>query len=153
MQNYISHHPLVLVPFLPFLFAAFWCSIVFVISRISGWSLLARRFRLEFPFTATTWRWQSARMRWLANYNNCLTVGSDPSGLCLSPFFLFRTGHPPLLVPWPEISIYRRRKVVFVTLVELRLGREEQIPFTITETLAERLRGAAGAGWPSEPIC
>ena len=153
MQNYISHHPLVLVPFLPFFFATFWCAIVFLISRVSGWALLARRFHLQFAFTGPTWRWQSARMRWLANYNNCLTVGSDPSGLCLSTFFLFRAGHAPLLIPWPEISIYRRRKVLFAAYVELRLGREEQVPFTIYGKLADRVRAAAGASWPMEPIC
>ena len=47
---------------------------------------------------------QSAAMRWLTHYNNVLTVGADSEGLFLVPFFLFRVGHPPLFVPWAEIT-------------------------------------------------
>jgi hypothetical protein len=48
-------------------------------------------------------------MRWIAGYGNCLTVGASPDGfyLAISPLFRFR--HPPLLIPWTEVEITRRR--------------------------------------------
>lgn len=87
-------------------------------------------------------------MRWGANYNNCLTIGGDPAGLYLSPLFFFRIGHPPLFVPWTEISLRGRRKIMFIECVELRLGREEQIPFLIRAGLADQIRPAAASSWP-----
>jgi hypothetical protein len=133
-------------------FATLWCAVIFLIGRISGWALLAKRFRTDSQFPGQLWTWQSARFRWGCNFNNCLTVGAGPSGLYLSMLFLFRIGSPPLLIPWQEVTIRQRRTVLFFQLVELQLGREEQIPFTIREKLADSLRSAAGSSWPIEPI-
>src|SRR6266852_4733190 len=82
-----------------------WCTALFVIGRVSGWALLANRFRTDSRFPGQIWTWQSARMRWGCNYNNCLTLGSDPSGLYLSIMLLFRIGSPSLLIPWPEVTV------------------------------------------------
>ena len=129
-----------------------WCTALFVIGRVSGWALLANRFRTDSRFPGPIWAWQSARMRWGCNYNNCLTFGSDPSGLYLSIMFLFRLGSPSLLIPWPEVTVWSRRKFLFFRFVELRLGREEQVPLMMREKLADALRSAAGSGWPIEPV-
>ena len=133
-------------------FATVWCAALFVISRVSGWALLANRFRTDSPFPGKTWGWQSARLRWGSNYNNCLTVGSDPSGLYLSLMFIFRISSPPLLIPWPEVTVWRRRQFLFFRFVEFRLGREEQVPLLMREKLADSLRSAAGPSWPIEPV-
>jgi hypothetical protein len=133
-------------------FVTVWCAALFVISRVSGWALLATRFRTDSPFPGQTWTWQSARLRWGCNYNNCLTFGSDPSGLYLSMMFIFSIGSPPLLIPWPEVTFLRRRQFLFFRFVEFRLGREQQVPLMIREKLAESVRGAAGASWPVEPV-
>lgn len=133
-------------------FVTLWCAVIFLIGRISGWALLAKRFRSDTRFSGQLWTWQSARFRWGCNFNNCITVGGDPSGLYLSMLFLFRIGSPPLLIPWQEVTIRQRRTTLFFQFVELQLGREEQIPFTIREKLADSLRSAAGSSWPIEPI-
>ena len=133
-------------------FVAVWCAALFAVSRVSGWALLANRFRTDSTFPGPTWTWQSARLRWGCNYNNCLTLGSDPSGLYLSMMFIFSIGAPPLLVPWPEVTIVRRRQILFFRFVELRLGREEQVPMLIRENAADRIRSAAATSWPIEPV-
>jgi hypothetical protein len=89
MQTYFNNHPTAIAFFFPVFFVALWCVIFFLISQASGWAVLARRFRLTSPFAVQTWDWKSARMRWGANYNNCLTIGSDPIGLYLSMVFPF----------------------------------------------------------------
>jgi len=136
----------------PLFFVTLWCTVCFAISRISGWALLANRFRADFRRSERTCTWQSARMRWGCNYNRCLTFGADPSGLYLSIMFLFRIGSPSLLIPWPEVTVWKRRSFLFFRFVELRLGREEQVPLLIRERLAESLRSAAGSSWPVEPV-
>jgi hypothetical protein len=151
MHAYLHSHPAAPTLIFPLFFVAFGCMVPLLICRLSGWATLARRFRATIPFTGQTLSWKSARMRWGAGYNNCLTIGADPAGLSLSMAFLFRLGHPPLFLPWHEVSIRRRFKLLFGKFVEFRLGGEEQIPFAIDAKLAERLQSAAGINWPAEP--
>ena len=95
------------------------------------------------------WTMQSARMRWLTQYNNVLTIGADSAGLYMSPFVLFRIWHPALFVPWSEITDVRETQFLFIKFVEMRLGRVEEIPFRIRASLAAKIRAAAGPEWPA----
>jgi len=88
-------------------------------------------------------------MRWLANYNNLLTIGASQQGLYLASMFLFRFMHPPLLVPWSEIKVQRRKGWVFEYVI-LTMGHELAIPLRIRQTLAAKLRESAGSFWPVE---
>jgi hypothetical protein len=147
VQTHIAINPAAsTIIFLAF-FVAVWCTTGLLTGKLSGWAVLGRRFGSTLPFPSQTWRWRSARMRWGANYNNCLTIGADPAGLYLSPLFFFRIGHPPLFIPWAEISLRGRRKIMFIECVEFKLGREEQIPFTIRAGLADQIRSAAASSW------
>jgi hypothetical protein len=92
---------------------------------------------------------QSGQMRWLANYNNVLTFGVSPQGLYLASMFLFRFMHPPLLVPWSEIKVRRKKGWVFETVI-FTMGHELAIPLRIREKLAAKLRESAGNHWPIE---
>jgi hypothetical protein len=73
-------------------------------------------------------------------------------GLYLAVMVIFRAGHPPLLLPWHEVSVRRRWNMAFLRYVELTLGREEQVPFRINGRLADRLQAAAEANWPIEAV-
>jgi len=146
MQNWIAGHPILFVVLLFLAFALYWCLIVNLISLVSGWRVLARRFGLQQPFMGPTWNWQSARIRF-ARYNSCLTVGADPMGIFLRPMVLFRPGHPPLFIPWTEITV-RSRSTMFGQYPQLMLGSSEQIAFTMNSTLASRLESAAASSWP-----
>ena len=132
----------------PFYFAALWVGVGYWIALVGGWRLLAKRFRTQGTFAGEKWNMQSAGMRYLSNYNNALTVGADSTGLFIVPFILFRAWHPPLFVPWTEISVTHTTQLFFFKLVELRLGRSEQIPFKIRPKLAAKVEAAAGQGWP-----
>ena len=90
-------------------------------------------------------------MRWIAGYGNCLTVGASPDGfyLAISPLFRFR--HPPLLIPWTEVEI-TRRKLLFFRYVRFGLGREVKIPLYLRERLAERIKHTARSSWPVEAL-
>jgi hypothetical protein len=152
MQNHIVINPAAPILISLLFFVALWCATSFLTGKLSGWAILGRRFSSTLPFPSQTWRWKSARMRWGANYKSCLTIGADPAGLYLSPLFFFRIGHPPLFIPWAEISLRGRRKILFIEFVELELGREEQIPFMIRAGLADQIRPAAASSWPVQAV-
>ena len=48
----------------------------------------------------------------LARYNGVLTVGVNPAGLYLAVMPLFRPGHPPLFIPWPDVTVGSEQRVV-----------------------------------------
>lgn len=130
-------------------FVAAWAIMFTLISRVGGWALVAEQYRCQETFTGATWSFQKGQMRWMVGYNNCLTVGADPRGLYISILFPFRLGHPPLFIPWRDIS-RASKKVLWINFIELRLGREVPIPFRISYPLAQKLKSAAGASWPVE---
>ncbi|MFZ0418249.1 MAG: hypothetical protein WAM04_09080 [Candidatus Sulfotelmatobacter sp.] len=126
-----------------------WVLVSTIISFVGGWFALSQVYRTRVPFTGAKWRMQSGQLRYLMGYNNILTIGVSPQGLYLANMFLFRLMHPPLLVPWSEIKVRRKKGWVF-EFVTFTLGHELAIPLRIRGSLAEKLRASAGDGWPVE---
>ena len=148
MQSWANQHPVLFV-LAVLLFT--WLAVSLVVSYTGGWYSLARSFRTDSTFTGMKWRGESGWMRGIGQYHNCLVIGASPEGLFLSVFFPFRIAHPPLLIPWSEVTLSKSR-IFFVNIVRFRLGREYSVPFSIRESLAAKLRDAAGAAWPIESI-
>jgi hypothetical protein len=144
MQPWVDKHPLVCVLSI---ISLSYITVSIVIRYVGGWASLSKRFRLHGKFTGSRWWGQSAQMRWIASYRACLVVGANEVGLYLATLPFFPIGHPPLLVPWSEVSQSKRR-LIFFTMVRFQLGREPAVPFWVSETLAERLRNVAGKAWP-----
>jgi hypothetical protein len=125
----------------------FWVVITTLIARVGGWSLLGREYTLQDAMPDERWRFQSAFMRYNTAYRNGLTFAADYRGLYVAPFVIFRAGHPPLFIPWGEISVAGREEN-FGPWIELRFARVPSVPFKIPEALAEKLRERAGSAWP-----
>jgi hypothetical protein len=149
LQRFIDQHPAAFAAIFPIYFLCLWLLVGATTSFIGGWSSLAKAYRTRVPFNGAKWRGQSGQMRWLTNYNRVLTLGTSPGGLYLACMFLFRFMHPPLLVPWSEIKVRRKKGWVFEYVI-FTLGHELEIPLRIREKLAERLRNEAGNYWPVE---
>jgi hypothetical protein len=151
MQTWIAQHPLLFACLILAGIVAFRWLLLNLIAIASGWKILGRRFPAQQPFSGPVWKWQSARMRYLAGYNNCLTVGADQMGLFIRTMWGVRTAHPPLFVPWNEISVTPGVGGMMGLFVKFSLGRSKQIPFMVRKTLADKLQTAAGQGWPASP--
>ncbi len=123
---------------------AFFCLILFILSALGGWRALSSRYRMDRPFQGTTWKYQFGFLG-LVRYNGALTVGSGSEGLYLGVFPFLRPFHPPLLIPWPEVSLGRRRKTIFQELVEFRLGPEPLASLWLYDSLAQKVASAPGA--------
>ncbi|KAA6460094.1 hypothetical protein DYQ86_13655 [Acidobacteria bacterium AB60] len=124
-------------------FALLWCFASIWVSWLGGWILLARRFRKETEpcgdlRIAGPW-FHTVTLRFLTRYNSVVRVVAANDALYLSVLALFRIGHPPLRIPWDEVSA-QRIQGVFRRYVELRLGRQEQIPMRISEGMASQLQ-------------
>jgi hypothetical protein len=146
IMEWMINHP----PFFIVFFAATWVLSAYAISLVSGWNRLSRRFRYRGPYYSEKWSFQSARMRSFVGFGNALTMGADESGLYMAVFPLFRVGFPRLLIPWSEISIIPGERGLIFKKRLLFLGRQEAISLSISSSLAEKLKEAAGNAWPDE---
>jgi len=140
-----NHFPLFLVLLVPVL----WVVVAIVFSHVSGWALLAQTYRCEEDFSGDRLRFRSAAMRYSSHYGNCLTMGANPQGLFLSMSVTFFVGHPPLFIPWSDVTV-RRGRFLWSKYVELRLGRGPAIAFRISERVAASLAAWACEAWPKE---
>ena len=125
---------------------------MFSLSMFGGWFALARKFRCENEFEGKKFRFCSAYMRFFCHYGSVLTLGTASTGLYMAIFPIFRVGHPPLLIPWSEVTVLKGETGIVFKRRRLLLGREESIPLSISNSLAEDLRTAAGQAWPVETI-
>ncbi|GAA4020916.1 hypothetical protein GCM10022409_00570 [Hymenobacter glaciei] len=55
-----------------------------------------------------------AKLGWVS-YNGVIRASVAPAGLALSVVFVFRVGHPPLLIPWLALEPVQTRKFLWVT--------------------------------------
>jgi hypothetical protein len=149
LQRLIDQHRFAFLAIFLIYFLCLWLLVGATISVIGGWFSLAKVYRTQVAFDGTKWRMQSGQMRWLANYNNVLTIGVSQQGLSLASMFLFRFMHPPLLVPWSEIKVRRKTGWVFEYVI-LTMGHDLAIPLRIRAKLAAKLRESAGTYWPVE---
>ena len=131
---------------IPVILVTFWLTILALLSYVSGWRKLAAGYTCKEPFIGTTWRFQSAEMRWLG-IRNCLILGADARGLYMSMMLLFRFWHPPLLIPWTAINS-RTKKKLFSEGVEFTLGPAPGVPLWVWPPIADKIRAAAGPAFP-----
>jgi len=137
---YDTHIPLYCAKI--FLFFAFIFIASNLSSRIIGWHKLAKRFRTELsPYgeTRSVGPWLlTVHTRYGGTFSSGLRMIAASDALYLSLILIYRLAHPPLRIPWEEITLERKRSF-FRNFIVIRMGREEQIPFRISERAASKL--------------
>ena len=119
--------------------AASWVAIMFAIARIGGWSDLARVYRASGRFHGTRWRCEFFAMRYYCGYG-FVTVGASAQGLSLSlPALGGLQGHPPLFVPWADVSLAEPEHMRAFYSTELRFRRVPDVRVRISSALRARL--------------
>jgi len=129
-------------------FVGIWIFVSILRSYLGGWMNLARSYRVSTRRGSTKgvgrmWLFHTAYMRWLMVYGNALILRSDPRGLRISVLPLFRIGHPPLLIPWNDISVVAG-KGLFKPFVELRFEAAPSIPLRMGASVYRGVVGAIG---------
>lgn len=116
-----------------------------VLSWLSGWRSLAKRYRTEREFPVYRRQMQTAAMKGGIRYSNIVTAGSDAEGLYLRLPAILSLGQPPLFVPWADIQVDDPTESLFVKRQTLRLG-PDGIPLRVRESLAEFLLAGRNGG-------
>lgn len=105
-----------------------------------GWRRLAARYRTaEPPGPGASFRYVSG---WVGSsrYRNGLMLHVQPDGLRLSVLATFRPGHPPLLIPWGEISGVRRLDLLGWASVDLTVGAPTIATLQLPERVVRAIR-------------
>jgi hypothetical protein len=106
--------------FIPFAFIVVWVLITFIISRM-GWADLVQSYKYESKFIGQRVGFITAFIN-KVQYKNALILRYNAEGIYLEPIFLFRLFHPPILVPWTEITEVRNKRIFFIDFKELVIG-------------------------------
>lgn len=129
------------------LILAGWGGLSFLISVLSGWRRISRDYGSRGLPQGVRFRFQSLGGRYWTNYTGCINVVATRQGLHLSVLFLFRPGHPPLFLPWTDISAGETRAPLFRGYT-LRLARCPDIPLLVTGRLARKISDFLGDSSP-----
>ncbi len=126
-----------------------WCVVSVLLAHIGGWRELARAYPATRRFDGEKLGVRSARLGYV-NYNNCIRVSAGPAGLLLRMILPFRLAHPPILVPWTEVSVSDSGKRGWlIPPVTLTTRRCPWVTIRTDRRLAGKLAQAAGAAWPA----
>ena len=137
-------HPI--VPWLPVLlipvFGAFWCLVVFMISRM-GWHRLAAQYAIaEVPATVNRETLTFLRIG-VAKYNNAAQAGITLQGLYLTSWKIFFVGHPPLFIPWSAFGPVEEQTFLWSKTYSTRIqSGSDGVSFTFS---SDRLFAALSA--------
>ena len=134
-------------------FGLIWTGVLTLLSRMGGWHGLAK----EFPATGRIQgadtkmhRWCSARLSFLVNYNNCLTLIVGERGLYMRTNMFLRFAHRPILIPREAIIDLSSGSTLLFRSTKITLQRKnDATPNVITfygRGLAPTL-----ANWFGEP--
>jgi hypothetical protein len=74
------------------------------IAWLGGWRALGDTYPAAEKPQGKQFRMQKIRCGWV-DYNGCVTLIVTQSGLYLAVWLLFRSGHPPLLLPWHALHV------------------------------------------------
>lgn len=126
------------------LYALFWCGLMVMIGRGTGWIALGQRYHIKSKFEGKCWRFQHAQFRWGMNYSGALTVGANAEGLYVSTWPIFRLGHPSLFIPWSETRIEMKHSRWLGNYMEIQFPNVPRTCIRFHEKLAKRIAAVVG---------
>ncbi|PQO25051.1 hypothetical protein C5Y96_26465 [Blastopirellula marina] len=115
---------------IPIAFVTIGGSLMFAFAAIGGWRDLARRYPAEEKPEGEYYHFRSGSFSGIG-YKNVLTVGVCDDGLYLAVFFLFRVAHPPLFLPWSEVTGGHVVRLFSWSACNVTIGPSERIRVTL----------------------
>jgi hypothetical protein len=123
-------------------FPAFWCFVVWILSRASGWHRLAQRHAAGNRLVSGACHGGVTGMVGVVSYRHVLTLHFNADGFFLEVMVLFRIGHPRLFIPWSEISTRTPRQVLWWKATSLSIGTPVITSITLpTDLLTQHAPG------------
>lgn len=123
--------------FITFVLVGFFT--LFLIASIGDWRRLAKSFRARHQPDGKTFHFRSAGVG-MVSYGNILTICISTDGLYLALFFPFRLMHPPLLIPWNEITAVREKNSLSRRRYRVSIGSPEWASLTLPEDIVSEIK-------------
>jgi len=102
-------------------FVSLWLTVVFLLTKLSGWDKLAERYGDRQPFQGKIFHFYSGYVG-LVRYKGTINIGINLVGLYLNPSVLFRLNYPPILIPWHEINGCVEKKFLLMKYCIFNVG-------------------------------
>jgi hypothetical protein len=125
-------------------FIGLWVFISLFLSFLGGWQVLGQACRAQDKIEGHRWRGQSGSTRFGVSYNRCLNITANSIGIGISISLLFRIGHPPLFIPWTDITLREEKFLFFWKNLRFNFTKAPNIPFRISMKLGKKIQAVAG---------
>jgi hypothetical protein len=120
------------------IFPLFWCFIVWILSRASGWHRLALRYPgANRPMTGARHAGVTG-MVGVVSYRHVLTLHFESDGFFLEVMPLFRIGQPRVFIPWSEIAERKPFAMRWWNAIRLTVGHPEVATIRLPADLVEK---------------
>jgi hypothetical protein len=120
------------------IFPLFWCFVVWMLSRFSGWHRLALRYPSgNRPVTGARHAGVTGMVGGVS-YRSVLTLHFESDGFFLEVMVLFRIGQPRLFIPWSEITERKPFPMLWWNATRLTVGRPEVGKIRLPADLVEK---------------
>lgn len=111
--------------------------LMLLLSRLSGWKLLADAYALQRPWEGEKLWMNWGRLRWVG-YNGCLVLGQDAGGIYLHVWPIFNLGHAPLYIPRQDLSIAQKKSLGW-SYADISIAKAPSVPFALSARSAKKL--------------
>lgn len=91
-----------------FFFVGLWLTVLFLLTKLSGWDKLAEVYGDRQPFQGKVFHFCSAYIG-SVHYKSVINIGVSEAGLYLNPLMIFRLSYPPVLIPWNQINGFEEK--------------------------------------------
>lgn len=129
--------------------AVMWGYMCRVSALRNGWRRLAERYGYGEPFVGERFGLQSAVLNGFA-FTGTLVLGVGPAGFYLKGGFLLPLFHPPIVVPWKDLSA-RRLERTYSSGLALGFAAFPEMSCELADATLRRLSAEIRDDWNVEP--
>lgn len=133
-------------------------ALLFFFSRSNGWHHLAKYYPTRNPYQGKWIGSDLDEMEVQFNHSkavNAIRLGADSQGLYLSAWIGFRPFHPPLFIPWSDVTGVRIKEVPWLkepNLVKFSFAMKPDIPVYVGTDIAAEVEKNSQDQWKILPF-
>ena len=120
------------------IFPLFWCLVVWMLSRMSGWHGLARHYASGDRQVTGDRHTGVTGMVGGVSYRHVLTVHFTADGFFIEPMALFKIGQPRLFIPWSDVTRSGSVNVLWWRATRLAVGHPVVATISLPADLVEQ---------------
>jgi hypothetical protein len=125
-------HPLLIL----FVMAVLWPFVTGFIAIFGGWRHLSWSFPSVPIVDGERYARQSVSLSLFGSYGSGVHVTLTEKGVHMAPMILFRLFHPPILVPWANVTACERCDFLFIQRTRIAVGRPADCKIVISGRVA-----------------